>query len=639
MAKLTAEMIVDGLAPSDPQIAPDGRYVAFVAAPVGRREERRRSAIWLARVDGSSEPRPISAGLANDRAPRWSPDGEWLYFLSDRATPGQAQLQRLRVGGGEATALTTWRPRIDDFAPLPDGRRVALLATDPPDADQERRERERDDARVFGERWPLARIRLLDLATRQICTIDGGALRGRHVATLAAAPDGRTLAAVTWPTPEIDNLTRPAQIAIVDLDAGDSYMLCTTPCAVNTLVWSHDSRRIYYLSHAAAGCTSGSSLYCVELGDGMPRLIGVEESACPFELCRGRAGELLVTSAAGLDTRIERIEVAGDRRTLLATHRGDLSKLTASADGGIVAALYSGAASPLDVWAGPPDGPLARVSDLRPELREVCWGAQERLAWSAPDGLSLDGLLILPPGKTRADGPFALITLVHGGPYARFADGFHLSWYPSGQWLATHGYAVLLPNPRGGSGHGAEFSGVITGAVGIGDYADIMAGIDLLIAEGVADPQRLGIGGWSQGGFMAAWAVGQTGRFRAGLMGAGVSDWGMMVATSDIPEWEGLLGGFSGWEGVGPHRHTALSPISYVHRVRTPVLILHGEQDQRVPVSQACFFARGLRAYGIDHEFVVYPRQPHSLEERNHQIDALRRTRAWFDRWLRQEQQ
>ena len=133
---------------------------------------------------------------------------------------------------------------------------------------------------------------------------------------------------------------------------------------------------------------------------------------------------------------------------------------------------------------------------------------------------------------------------------------------------------------------------------------------------------------------MTAWAVGQTDRFKAGVMGAGVSDWGMMVATSDLPHFEADLGGSTGWEGPGPHRHDALSPISFAHRVTTPVLILHGEADERVPLGQAEYFARALREHGVAHEYVVYPREPHGVRERAHQLDLLRRTRSWFDRWI-----
>ncbi|MDH6128099.1 prolyl oligopeptidase family serine peptidase [Kitasatospora sp. GP82] len=150
-------------------------------------------------------------------------------------------------------------------------------------------------------------------------------------------------------------------------------------------------------------------------------------------------------------------------------------------------------------------------------------------------------------------------------------------------------------------------------AFGLDEWTDIVSGIDLLIADGVADPDRLGIGGWSHGGFMAAWAVGQTDRFKAALMGAGISDWGMLAATGELGAQEAGLGGSFGWEGNGPHHHDRLSPISSASKIRTPVLILHGEDDTNVPLGQATFFHRALRRFGVEHEFVVYPREGHTI--------------------------
>ncbi len=168
----------------------------------------------------------------------------------------------------------------------------------------------------------------------------------------------------------------------------------------------------------------------------------------------------------------------------------------------------------------------------------------------------------------------------------------------SGQWLATAGYAVFLPNPRGGSGRGHEFAATVAGAAGQEEWTDIVTGIDLLIAEGVADPDRLGIAGWSHGGFMAAWAISQTDRFKAALMGAGISDWGMLAATGHFGKLDAGFGGSFGWESPGPHDHDQLSPISYASKIHTPVLIMHGEADTNVPLGQSTFLHRALCHYG-----------------------------------------
>jgi dipeptidyl aminopeptidase/acylaminoacyl peptidase len=272
-----------------------------------------------------------------------------------------------------------------------------------------------------------------------------------------------------------------------------------------------------------------------------------------------------------------------------------------------------------------------RVTDLHADIENIDLGEQEIVTWERA-GYVLDGILIWPAGKSREDGPMPTIVSLHGGPYGRWSNSFITR--PFGRWLAEQGYLVFLPNPRGGMGHGQAFAEAVLNTVGDEDYLDIMAGVDILVEEGFADPDRLGCGGWSQGGFMTAWIVGQTDRFKAGVMGAGISDWGMMIATSDIPGYENLMGGGNPYEGIGPHSFDRQSPISYVHNASTPTLIVHGENDARVPVSQAVFFHRGLTKYGVPTELVTYPREPHGIQERNHQLDLLKRIAEWYQRWI-----
>ncbi len=633
MTELTPELLADWLIPGEPQFSPNGQLLAFTVTAQGRREEHPQSAIWLATVDQRRQPYQLTAGKANDTSPRWSPDGQTLYFLSDRVQRGEAQLYQLAIAGGEAIALTSWGGGIAAFAPLADGQTIALLACDSPTSDDDRRKNERDDAQVWGERWRLQRLRLLDLQTTTVRTVE--ALGERHIQTIAPAPNGQQLALLSWPNPEIDNAAFPTPLLLVDLPDGTVRELCTLPLSTNHLAWTADGSQLAYIAQAVAGGVSGNGLFVVTVADGARRQVVADLPACPLNLTQHGTSDILVTVAEGLDTTLQRLDPQAGTLTELCRMPGELGAPTVSTDGQLIAGVRSLPDSPPDLWAGPVSGPLVRLTDLQPALREMAWGEQERLAWQGNDGLALDGLLILPPGKTRADGPFPTVVLVHGGPYSRFADDFQLSsGRPSGQWLAAGGYAVFLPNARGGVGHGNDFALSVAGRVGLEDWEDILAGLDLLIEAGVADPERLGIGGWSQGGFMTAWAVGQTERFRCGVMGAGVSDWGMMVAQSDLPTFEAGLGGSTGWEGIGPHQHDRVSPISFVHRVKTPVLILHGERDERVPVSQAQFFARGLRHYGVPNDLVIYPREPHGLKERAHQIDASRRLRAWFDRWL-----
>ena len=633
--ELTAELVVDGLVPSQPVISPDGRWVAYVVAPVGHPGERPMSALWVAAADGSAPPWQLTSGTAADSDPRWAPDSGSVFFLSDRT--GSRQLYRVRVGGGEAEMLTDWRGEIAAAWPLADARLVAVVAADEPTEEDERRRAERDDAFVWGQQLRCDRLRVLDLATGELRTVDG--LGGRHVVELTARPDGRALAAISWAGPDDDPGATTGELHVVDLETGTARGLGRIGTEARSPVWWQADGGWHVAYLAMPEPFGGDAVYDVDVSAAaaVHRDLTAGMTVCPTELAQVTGGPPLAMFADGLDTAIYRLDPDVLRFGWVSTRDGLADSLTACRSGAVIAALASTSYEPANLHAGPPGGPLTRISDTQPALRAISWGRQERLSYRASDGLELDGLLVLPPGRNRPDGPFPLITVVHGGPDARYADEFTLAYHPSGQWLAAAGYAVFLPNPRGGVGHGREFASAVARSVGGSEWSDITSGIDLLIAEGVGDPDRLGIAGASHGGFMAAWAIGQTDRFKAALMLAGISDWGMLVATGEGGTLEAALSGSCGWEGAGPHPHDQVSPISFASKIRTPVLIVNGEDDTNVPVSQAVYFHRALSWYGAEHELVIYPREGHGLVERNHQLDLLRRTRAWFDRWLRDE--
>ena len=633
--RLTAELVVDGAAPQQPVVSPDGRWVAYVVAPVGQQGEHRLSALWMAAANGSSPPRQLTAGTAADSGPCWAPDSASLFFLSDRT--GSAQLHRIRVDGGEAESLTDWHGDIYDVWPLADGR-VAVVAADEPTEEDERRRAERDDAIVWSEQRGLGRLRLLDPVTRELHP--AGDLGGRHVAELAQRPDGGPVAVISWVSRENDPGAITNELHVVDPATGAVHDLGRVAGYARSPVWWADDGTWHLTYLAEPDPYGGFVVYDTVPGaSASPRDLTTGMDVTPTGLVQVADGPPLAVFESGLDTQIHRLDPGSLQFRCLSTSAGPIGSLTASRRGEVVAALASSACQPADVHAGPPGGPLSRISDTRPELRGIEWGAQERLSYQASDGLVLDGLLILPPGRSRSDGPFPLVTLVHGGPDDRYADEFMLGPHSPGQWLAAAGYAVFLPNPRGGTGHGREFSAAVVGDLGGAEWSDILAGIDMLVDAGVADPERLGIAGPSHGGFMAAWAVGQTDRFKAALVVAGICDWGMLAGTGEYGAMDGVLAGSFGWEGTGPHPHDRVSPISFASKVRTPVLIVHGEDDTNVPLSQAIYFQRALSRYGAEHELVVYPREGHGLTERNHQRDLLLRTRAWFDRWLREPAQ
>ena len=231
--ELTAELVVDGAVPSQPVISPDGCWVAYVVAQAGRGGERCLCALWVAAADGSSPPWKLTAGTAADSDPRWAPDSASVFFLSDRT--GSRQLYRVRVGGGEAEVLTDWRGEISDAWPLADARLVAVVATDEPTEEDKRRRAERDDAFVWGQQLRCGRLRVLDLATGELRTVDG--LGHRHVVELAARPDGGALAAISWAGPEKDPGVTTSELHVVDLETGTARDLGRIGTEARSPVW------------------------------------------------------------------------------------------------------------------------------------------------------------------------------------------------------------------------------------------------------------------------------------------------------------------------------------------------------------------------------------------------------------------
>lgn len=629
MSELTVEMVADQLLVADVKVSPERGWIAFSVAPLGHKGEHPASAIWLASPGDAAT--PLTTGTANDHAPHWSPDSRTLYFLSDRLKSGVDQLYRINPERGEATALTDWEPGVAGYLPLPDGKRIALLARDPETDEAKRRKEERDDAEVYGEDWHPHRLRLLDLASGEITTVD--ALGDRHTVDVVAEPNGKRLLVKAWATPETDNAYRDVDLLVVDPDAGSASHVCHHTAYVDDMCWAPDDT-IVVLATPPKRFHAGTGIWTVPATGGELRQVVADLPACPMQLVAPGNGEVLVLVWDRLDSWVGRLDLAAGTLEPIQQLPGEATYLSASRDGQLLAAARRTRDDVGNVWAGAPDRPWARRSDLNPALDKIAWAPHEAFSWLAADGLALDGVLLLPVGATRDDGPFPLVVSVHGGPNWRFPDAIIVDWELWGQWLAMAGYAVFMPNPRGSSGLGQELAQSVLGNPGEAPWADIEAGIDELVRQGVADPERLGIGGWSYGGYMTAWALGHSERFKCGVVGAGVTDWSLMIATGDIPSFSAAMGGSVPWSGPGPHQHAATSPISYAHRISTPIFIPHGAADVRVPLNQGQYLAQALRDRDVPCELVVYPREDHIFSERQHEIDLMNRVRGWFERWL-----
>ena len=292
------------------------------------------------------------------------------------------------------------------------------------------------------------------------------------------------------------------------------------------------------------------------------------------------------------------------------------------------AALTSAPHSPPAVVVGTVAAGLrAPLVHSNPQFSGLSYGETRVIHWASSDGMAVEGILVLPPGRDR--GPCPLIVDPHGGPHG----GRDLAFRAECQYFAAEGFAVFSPNFRGSDAYGGDFARANYGDWGGGDYDDIMSGVDLLIEEGAADPGRLVVAGWSYGGYMTAWVISQTDRFRAAMCGCGISNAFSMYGTTDIPRFMEMYFA-DGSPATQPRLYRERSGLSHTASITTPTLILHGEEDERVPISQSEELHALLKATGVETEFVRYPREGHAISEPRHRLDVLGRQVAWYRRHL-----
>lgn len=637
--RYTPELAVGLQIASDAQVSPDGKQVAFVVAPIGHAETTPTSTIWLADVDGRQPARPFTAGTVEDRMPRWSPDSRTLAFLSDRAERRVAQVHLISAGevGGEARQLTSVAKGLDQLAWAPDGR--SLTAT----ADRRALAGETEPAngiRVFSQSARprvIVRFSVDDQSGKAEPSVIGPA--EGHVVGYAWSADGKHLAALVTPSERLDAAANGVRVVLIDATSHAERELTTLEGTPAAFQWSPDGTRLVAVGDLPGGAPDDDRILLIDAESGEISALEAGETTPGWAGWLPDSRHILSLAQEGLYNRIDEVDLASGtsrRLDLLPEGGAPMPPLSLSADGRTLALVRAQTDSPPEVWAGPLAGELRCLTHLNPQLDDVEISPMEPIEWRSSDGLTIQGWLILPPGMSAsAATPGArlpLVVKVHGGPTARYGPSFNATWHDWGQVLAAAGYAVLLPNPRGSTGRGQAFTAANRNDLGGMDFDDVMTGVDHLIDQGIVDPERLGIGGWSYGGFMTAWAVTQTDRFKAAVAGAAVTNWPSKVGTTDIRPFNEKR--FPGPLHETPDAFWERSPVRYLGRITTPTLVVHGDADQRVPLGQGTEFFLGLRAMGVPSDFVIYPRQKHAFHERESQLDLLKRILEWYGRWL-----
>ncbi len=631
---ITSEMAASLRYPHDPAISPDGKRVAFTLAEWAPGQQRRRMSVWVASADGNpDDARVFSASEGNDSAARWSPDGKWLAFLSSREEVNGARKDQLYVmpaGGGAARRVCAMPNGVSAPAWSPDSQRLAFTSLEGP-------EPEADPIIVKPDRHTRLWSVPLEGGQPQPVTPDN-----LTVWDYAWSPDGASFALYYGEGSGETDWYR-GQVGGVAAGGGAVRQLTRLTRQAGALAWSPDSARIAYISgewsdHGLVG----GDVFIVPAAGGESRNLTPGVTFSPSWVQWTPDGKrLLYCGWDGLTGQVGLLDEASGAFTPLATDvvvgESGWPRLSVSADGHTFATMISDARHPTEIYFGALTGPAEapegvewrRLSRLNP-LAEETWARvpTQRISYAGADGWEIQAVYT-PPLHHEGPGAPPMILVVHGGPTSAHRDDWS-GW--QAQALASAGFATLRPNPRGSIGRGVEFADAVLGDMGGKDFEDLMLGVDATVARGLADPNRLGIAGWSYGGYMTAWAVTQTTRFKAAMMGAGVCDFHSFHAQTNIQDWDMRI--LQAAPNAQPEVYRAHSAITYASRVTTPTLIVHGEKDPCVPVNQAYAFYHALREQGVQTELAVYPREGHGFLERDHLVWPDRMIR-WMTTYLR----
>ncbi|MGQ0650622.1 MAG: prolyl oligopeptidase family serine peptidase, partial [Gemmatimonadaceae bacterium] len=645
------------------QISPDGSRVLYTISawehPAAKDTSKgdkhdMRSHVWLVNADGSAN-RQLTFGERGESAPQWSPDGKFISFVTARgAATGdegpRAQIWLMYADGGEASQLTTAKDGVGGYAWSPDSRSIVYLTTDSLTREADAKVRRRDDPKQFEGDMRMSHAWVIEVASKQASKITSGEFT--VVGTPAWSPDATRLALAARPTTLVRDERREGWIVTVASKATEKIAAPAATTIQGTPAWSPDGRWLAFGAIVEEWKPNADGMYPRSLKH--TQLFVYDVAA---KTAKNASSPQFDYSVGGMRWSKDgsRIRLSIQDRVYSSAFEynvasGQYTRLTKdmmlrapsySSDERTAAFAMDSPKSPADVYVA--DAAFTtprRLTTVNPQLAQVALGESEVVTWKSTDGWPVEGILLKPVGY-QSGRRYPLKVDVHGGPTGAHTNGFKANWGSPGQFYAGQGWLVLYPNPRGSTGYGEKFMRGNIKDWGGGDYRDIMTGVDELVRRGLADSTRLAVTGWSYGGYMTGWVVSQTGRFKAAMMGAGLVNMESMYGTTDIPGYIGTFyDGMPQLDGTLNNKslefYRSRSAIQYSSKVTTPLLMLHGGNDERVPIGQPMEYFRNLKDRGKTVELVFYPREGHGLGEYYHQIDKIRREHEWLTRFTLQ---
>lgn len=620
-----------------PRISPDGSRIVYTVNDAVMTADKSEfvTQVWLATSDGK-ENYQLTFNEKSSSNPKWSPDGNWIAFTSNRKD-NKNDLYVLRATGGEAEQMTELKSGISDFDWSPDGKWIAYTMSDARSDEEEKNDKAKNDFRWVDENQKLARLYVMPVAKDANGKREPKKLTSdnRHVTGFNWSPDGSRIVynhvsspiADAWPS---------SDIAVVDVATAKVTPVAATAAAENALHFSPDGKWISAsVSDLPVRWAQSDTIRIYPAGGGESKAMAISHDAQPSLIGWSPDGsKIMFSEAKGTGTALYEVNVAAGTIREVQYENGVITGVNMSRDGTMYTFISQATDRPQEVYFVRTGSPtLTQISHANADRAKMAVGKTEVIRWKSTDGRDIEGLLTHPVGYV-AGTKVPLILNIHGGPTGVFQQSYigGRGAYPIATF-SSRGYAILRPNPRGSSGYGTEFRRANIKDWGQGDYQDLMTGVDKVIAMGVADPERLGVMGWSYGGYMTSTIITKNKRFKVASAGAPVTNLMSFTATADIPGFIPDYFGGQYWEA--PEVYAKHSAMFNIKGVTTPTLIQHGDADIRVPISQGYELYHALKAQGVPTRMIVLPRQPHGPNEPKMQMAAMQSNLDWFDKYLK----
>ena len=619
----------------DPRLSPDGRAILYVRADADWEANRTVGHIWRVDADGS-DALQLTNGEGGESSPRWSPAGATVAFLAERGDDDADQLWLIATAGGEARRLTDHPTGVDDIQWTPDGRWIYFLATDEKSAEEKRKDELKDDVFAFDEDYRQRHLWRVEVATGEAERMTEGEF---SVVEYALSRDGTRVALERAPTPLLDDLRRREAYVMAAEPGAAMTRLTENDVPEGALALSPDNRTVLFLADSNERLESyyNDNLFLVDAAGGSaPRMLVAD---LPHEINGAHwsadGDAIYIRANTGVRQEIFRVDVRDDEARQLT--RGDHVVGAWSYHPGTDRHVMtlSDPHDPGEVWTMDGRGRLRQVTrlydDLATRFRLPAW---EVVRWAGADGVEVEGILYYPLDYEEGR-RYPLVVQTHGGPAASDKLSWESAW-DYVQKLTAMGWVVLKPNYRGSTGYGDAFLRDMVPGYFNQAHLDVMAGVDHLIARGIADGDRMAKMGWSAGGHMTNKIITHTDRFKAAASGAGAANWVSMYAQSDVRFYRTPWFGGSPWQRDAPiDMYWSHSPLRDAAAVTTPTLFLVGQNDNRVPMPQSVEMFRALKSNGVPTHLYVAPREGHGWRELRHRLFKANVELDWFERWVR----